>query len=65
MFSEYRFCHCVISFVFIDREATSEFFYTTLEFFQSDWLNEVWSLRQDVHDDYRFVYMGPNGTWLA
>lgn len=31
----------------------------------SDWLNEVWSNREDVTDDYCFVYMGPAGTWSA
>ena len=45
------------------REVGSDVFYSTLPFFQSDWLNEVWSIRQDVQDDYRFVYMGPKGTW--
>lgn len=30
---------------------------------RSDWLNEVWRLRDDVADDYCFVYMGPAGTW--
>lgn len=29
----------------------------------SDWLNEVWSVREDVEDDYKFIYMGPEGTW--
>ena len=37
--------------------------YTVPEHFRSDWLNEVWDIRQDVSDDYRFVYMGPAGTW--
>lgn len=32
-------------------------------FMHSDWLNEVWRWREDVTDDYRFVYMGPAGTW--
>lgn len=31
----------------------------------SDWLDEVWSHREDVMDDYQFVYMGPAGTWLV
>lgn len=30
-------------------------------YFSSDWLNEYWDAL-DV-DDYRFVYMGPTGTW--
>ncbi|XP_064396035.1 2-oxoglutarate and iron-dependent oxygenase JMJD4-like isoform X2 [Halichondria panicea] len=37
--------------------------YTVPDFFKSDWLNEVWSARLDVSDDYRFVYIGPKGTW--
>ena len=53
--------HCVN--LCINRDNTLEAFYTTLEFFENDWLNEAWLLRQDVHDDYCFVYMGPKGTW--
>ncbi|XP_048579170.1 2-oxoglutarate and iron-dependent oxygenase JMJD4 isoform X2 [Nematostella vectensis] len=37
--------------------------YTTPECFSSDWLNEFWDQREDECDDYRFVYMGPKGTW--
>ncbi|PVD38030.1 hypothetical protein C0Q70_00637 [Pomacea canaliculata] len=37
--------------------------YSTCSFFRSDWLNEFWDKRDDVDDDYRFVYMGPKGTW--
>ncbi|NP_001292295.1 jmjC domain-containing protein 4-like [Magallana gigas] len=29
--------------------------------FSSDWLNEFWDTKDD--DDYRFVYMGPKGSW--
>ena len=47
------------------REVGSDVFYSTLAFFQNDWLNKVWSVRQDVQDDYRFVYMGPKGTWYT
>lgn len=43
------------------KEAT----YCTPVFMRSDWLNEVWSHREDVMDDYQFVYMGPAGTWLV
>lgn len=39
--------------------------YSTHHFMSSDWLNEVWCARDDVMDDYRFVYMGPAGTWLG
>ncbi|XP_075736888.1 2-oxoglutarate and iron-dependent oxygenase JMJD4 isoform X2 [Rhipicephalus microplus] len=37
--------------------------YTTPKYFTSDWLNEYWDLRTDVKDDFRFVYMGPKGSW--
>ena len=37
--------------------------YTVPPFFTADWLNEVWDQREDVRDDYRFVYFGPMGTW--
>lgn len=43
--------------------SVDDVFYTTLDYFQSDWLNETWLARSDVQDDYRFVYMGPKGTW--
>jgi hypothetical protein len=26
-------------------------------------MNEFWDQRVDVNDDYRFVYMGPKGSW--
>ncbi|XP_041046592.1 2-oxoglutarate and iron-dependent oxygenase JMJD4 isoform X3 [Carcharodon carcharias] len=35
--------------------------YSTPLFFQSDWLNEYWDTVE--LDDYRFVYMGPKGSW--
>uniref|UniRef100_H3CST7 2-oxoglutarate and iron-dependent oxygenase JMJD4 n=1 Tax=Tetraodon nigroviridis TaxID=99883 RepID=H3CST7_TETNG len=35
--------------------------YTTPVYFTSDWLNEYWDTLQV--DDYRFVYMGPKGSW--
>ncbi|KAB7495559.1 JmjC domain-containing protein 4 [Armadillidium nasatum] len=37
--------------------------YTTPAYFASDWLNEFWALRGDQVDDYRFVYIGPKGSW--
>lgn len=37
--------------------------YKTPEYFTSDWMNEFWDQRDDVQDDYRFVYMGPKGSW--
>lgn len=39
----------------------SDLFYQVPEYFQSDWLNEY--LCDISEDDYRFVYMGPKGTW--
>jgi len=38
-------------------------FYSTPIYFQSDWLNEFWDSRTDCADDYRFVYIGPKGSW--
>ncbi|KAL4646474.1 jmjC domain-containing protein 4-like [Arapaima gigas] len=35
--------------------------YSTPVFFSSDWLNEYWDTIEV--DDYRFVYMGPKGSW--
>ncbi|XP_066266660.1 2-oxoglutarate and iron-dependent oxygenase JMJD4-like [Branchiostoma lanceolatum] len=37
--------------------------YETPVYFQSDWLNEFWDQRYHGEDDYRFVYMGPKGSW--
>ncbi|CAH0557537.1 unnamed protein product [Brassicogethes aeneus] len=37
-------------------------FYNVPVFFASDWLNEF--LVDSQEDDYRFVYMGPQNTWL-
>ncbi|XP_046385564.1 2-oxoglutarate and iron-dependent oxygenase JMJD4 isoform X2 [Ischnura elegans] len=38
-------------------------YYEVPPYFASDWLNEFWTQRGDVCDDYRFVYMGPKGSW--
>ena len=35
-------------------------FYQVPDYFKSDWLNEYW---QDKDDDYKFVYLGPQGSW--
>ncbi|XP_041875930.1 2-oxoglutarate and iron-dependent oxygenase JMJD4 isoform X2 [Corvus kubaryi] len=35
--------------------------YSTPVYFSSDWLNEYWDAV--AVDDYRFVYMGPKGSW--
>ncbi|XP_076236370.1 jumonji domain containing 4 isoform X2 [Calliopsis andreniformis] len=37
--------------------------YDVPQFFASDWLNEYYIANPDFNDDYRFVYMGPRGTW--
>jgi len=39
--------------------------YRTPLFFCSDWLNEWWENRRDSDEanDYRFVYVGPKGSW--
>jgi len=38
--------------------------YTPPDFLCSDWLNEFWgSLQSPSGDDYKFVYMGPRGSW--
>ncbi|DAA28333.1 TPA: jumonji domain containing 4, partial [Bos taurus] len=43
------------------RDFLAEGVFTLPIYFSSDWLNEYWDAL-DV-DDYRFVYMGPTGTW--
>lgn len=43
------------------RELPNYEFYRTPLHFGSDWLNEY--CEQRGIDDYRFVYMGPKGTW--
>jgi len=39
--------------------------YRTPKYFCSDWLNEWWENRTDSEqeNDYRFVYIGPKGSW--
>ncbi|KAE8595503.1 hypothetical protein XENTR_v10015768 [Xenopus tropicalis] len=43
------------------REFPEQNVYETPEYFASDWLNEYWDAIDG--DDYRFVYMGPKGSW--
>ncbi|XP_016058990.1 PREDICTED: jmjC domain-containing protein 4 isoform X2 [Miniopterus natalensis] len=43
------------------RDFSAEGLFTLPVYFSSDWLNEYWDAL-DV-DDYRFIYMGPTGTW--
>ncbi|XP_058124691.1 2-oxoglutarate and iron-dependent oxygenase JMJD4 homolog [Anopheles ziemanni] len=46
------------------RSSVPEYcFYQTPPYFASDWLNEY--LVEKGIDDYRFVYMGPKGTWTG
>lgn len=52
----------VILFCFVFcRDFPEHNVYTTPVFFTSDWLNEYWDTLEV--DDYRFVYMGPKGSW--
>lgn len=44
------------------REYPDDEAYKTPEYFTSDWLNEFC---ENQDDDYRFVYMGPKGTWYV
>ena len=37
--------------------------YQTPVYFRSDWLNEYWESFDPITDDYRFVYIGPKGSW--
>lgn len=45
----------------LQRCMPSYLFYKTPMYFASDWLNEF--CLKNGSDDYRFVYMGPKGTW--
>lgn len=45
------------------RDLPNYKFYKTPIYFASDWLNE-YCIEMNC-DDYRFVYMGPKGTWYA
>lgn len=46
-----------------DRDFPDYDAYRTPIYFRSDWLNEYWDSQRDSPDDYRFVYIGPNGSW--
>lgn len=49
--------HCV-------KEHKNLTIYQTPKYFASDWLNEYYlGNKNDLKDDYMFVYMGPKGTW--
>lgn len=45
----------------VSRDTSAEDVFTLPVYFSSDWLNEYWDTL-DV-DDYRFIYMGPTGSW--
>ncbi|XP_065917396.1 2-oxoglutarate and iron-dependent oxygenase JMJD4-like isoform X2 [Dysidea avara] len=45
------------------KQYSNSLAYTLPVIFSSDWLNEYWASRTDVDDDYKFVYMGPKGSW--
>lgn len=45
----------------LKNQFPSDNFYEVPTYFQSDWLNEY--LCEISEDDYRFVYMGTEGTW--
>ncbi|KAI4464775.1 arginine demethylase and lysyl-hydroxylase jmjd [Holotrichia oblita] len=45
----------------LQNEFPEDKFYEVPVYFSSDWLNEF--LCENKEDDYRFVYMGPVGTW--
>lgn len=45
----------------LKNEFPEDHFYEVPLYFASDWLNEY--LCANDMDDYRFVYMGPKGTW--
>lgn len=47
------------------KEFPEEDAYTVPEEFSSDWLNEYYTDYEQSSDDYRFVYMGPKGSWLV
>ena len=53
-----------VSIFFLYRDFPEYVAYSTPVYFQSDWLNEYWDSQENQDDDdYRFVYMGPKGSW--
>lgn len=62
-FFKKSFAECSFYNGLYDRAFPSYKAYETPVYFKSDWLNEFWDKRSDVSDDYRFVYMGPKGSW--
>lgn len=47
----------------LTRDYPNLAFYRVPKYFASDWLNEYFTSRSDLNDDYRFVYIGPKGSW--
>ncbi|XP_049856780.1 2-oxoglutarate and iron-dependent oxygenase JMJD4 [Schistocerca gregaria] len=45
------------------RDFPQHLIYRTPQYFASDWLNEYYYDHKNKNDDYRFVYMGPKGSW--
>lgn len=45
------------------KKSSENSWFTLPEYFSSDWLNEFWSLRNDLSDDFKFLYLGSRGTW--
>ena len=45
------------------KDFPSEEIYRVPSYFASDWLNEYFCKKKDLNDDYRFVYIGPRGSW--
>jgi hypothetical protein len=45
------------------QDFPEENMYRVPKYFASDWLNEYYSEKTGIKDDYRFVYMGPQGSW--
>lgn len=52
-----------MALILFNRDFPEHNVYTTPVYFTSDWLNEYWDTLQV--DDYRFVYMGPKGSWCG
>lgn len=53
----------LITTSFLHREFPEYEAFQLPVFFSFDWLNEYWDQRSDVSDDFRFVYIGPAGSW--
>lgn len=45
------------------KKSSENSWFSLPEYFSSDWLNEFWSLRNDLSDDFKFLYLGSHGTW--